>query len=626
MAEEIKVVIDVESNIDESTAKIKTQINEVKGAAEETKNSVNDLNEGASETTQLIDQATGGYAELAKRAVGAFKFIRAQISKNIAASKEWVASLSFSNLSTKVKAFGVALKASFKSGAIGAKALRGALIATGIGALVVAVGTIVAYWDDIVDAVTGYNSELDKAADAATASRKAQEGALQAISDSENILREQGKSEEDIQKLKEAQTQEVIKAAKIELQALKTKREGEIESYKKQKAFVEGMMNFLLFVPKMVARAIDGLINSIPYAVREVLGIGRSNIEGSIDRMVDGVSEAIIGTADEAVEETNQLIAEQEQLILKLENDAAGYRLQRRQAAKDAATKRQEDADEAAKKQLEKQQELQRKLLESEANYQGRLLDAQKQLDELVYNQQLSAEQQEINAVYDKFFAIEEAYAENAEILKQIEDQRNKEIAEINKTYREKEADELDTYNKKEQERAEMLRQFKVDSAFQTLSILRDLNTLYDKDNEEAARRAFQREKALNLAETIITTYTAAQKAYTSQLNPLDPTSLGRAQIAAGLAVASGLARAAVIARQKFEPSGGSSSLPSAQSAPSVTGLTPQFNIVGTSGTNQLAQSIGSQFDRPLRAYVVGGDVTTSQELERKRIKIATFG
>ena len=99
------------------------------------------------------------------------------------------------------------------------------------------------------------------------------------------------------------------KAAKIELQALKTKREGEIESYKKQKAFVEGMMNFLLFVPKMVARAIDGLINAIPSAVRSFLGIGRSNIEGSIDRMVDGVSEAIIGTADEAVEETNNRIA-----------------------------------------------------------------------------------------------------------------------------------------------------------------------------------------------------------------------------------------------------------------------------------------------------------------------------
>lgn len=626
MPEIIEFEFKIKSNVVESTQQLTDSINEVKGAADETKKSVNDLNEGASETTQLIDQATGGYAELAKRAVGAFKFIRAQIVKNIAVSKQWVASLSFSGLITKIKAFGLALKASFVQGTIGAKALRGALIATGIGALVVAIGTIVAYWDDIVDAVTGYNSELDKAADAATASRKAQEGALQAISDSENILREQGKSEEDIQKLKEAQTQEVIKAAKIELQALKTKREGEIESYKKQKAFVEGMMNFLLFVPKMVGRAIDGLINSIPYAVREFLGIGRSNIEGSIDRMVSGVSEAIIGTADEAVEETNKLIEEQEQLILKLENDAAGYRLERRKKRQEADKKAQEDADEAAKKQLEKQQELQRKLLESEANYQARLLDAQSQLDELVYNQQLSAEQQEINAVYDKFFALEEAYADNAEILKQIEEQRNKEIAEINKTYREKEADDKETDLQKEKEYRQKIKDLAVDSAMSTISSLKDLNSIYDKDNEEAARRAFQREKALNLVETIISTYSSAQKAFASQLIPGDPSSVVRAQIAAGVAVAGGLARAAVIARQKFESSDDSSTVPSTPPSPSVTGLTPQFNIVGTSGTNQLAQSIGSQFGQPLRAYVVGGDITSSQELERKRIKTATFG
>jgi hypothetical protein len=42
-------------------------------------------------------------------------------------------------------------------------------------------------------------------------------------------------------------------------------------------------------------------------------------------------------------------------------------------------------------------------------------------------------------------------------------------------------------------------------------------------------------------------TYVSAQKAYASQLVPGDPTSLGRAQLAAGLAVAAGLARVAMI-------------------------------------------------------------------------------
>jgi hypothetical protein len=70
---------------------------------------------------------------------------------------------------------------------------------------------------------------------------------------------------------------------------------------------------------------------------------------------------------------------------------------------------------------------------------------------------------------------------------------------------------------------------------------------------------------------------------------------------------------------------------PISATAPSVGGTpsapsAPQFNIVGQSGTNQLAQGIGGQFDQPIRAYVVGGDVTTSQQLQRQRVRTATFG
>lgn len=42
------------------------------------------------------------------------------------------------------------------------KGFRGALIATGIGALVVALGTVVAYWDDIVAYITDANEELEE--------------------------------------------------------------------------------------------------------------------------------------------------------------------------------------------------------------------------------------------------------------------------------------------------------------------------------------------------------------------------------------------------------------------------------------------------------------------------------
>jgi len=49
----------------------------------------------------------------------------------------------------------------------------------------------------------------------------------------------------------------------------------------------------------------------------------------------------------------------------------------------------------------------------------------------------------------------------------------------------------------------------------------------------------------------------------------------------------------------------------------------PQFNVVGTSGTSQIADLMGSQ--PPIKAYVVSSDVTTSQSLDRNIIESATI-
>lgn len=50
----------------------------------------------------------------------------------------------------------------------------------------------------------------------------------------------------------------------------------------------------------------------------------------------------------------------------------------------------------------------------------------------------------------------------------------------------------------------------------------------------------------------------------------------------------------------------------------------PSFNVVGTSGQNQIAQSLGNQ--APVKAYVVSNDVTTAQSLDRNIVQTATLG
>ena len=58
-------------------------------------------------------------------------------------------------------------------------------------------------------------------------------------------------------------------------------------------------------------------------------------------------------------------------------------------------------------------------------------------------------------------------------------------------------------------------------------------------------------------------------------------------------------------------------------SAPSMTA--PSFNTVGSSSTNQLAQTIGQQTQTPQRSFVVASDLTTAQALDRNIITNASI-
>ena len=87
-----------------------------------------------------------------------------------------------------------------------------------------------------------------------------------------------------------------------------------------------------------------------------------------------------------------------------------------------------------------------------------------------------------------------------------------------------------------------------------------------------------------------------------------------------------GAAQVAAIASQKFQPSGtgGGGTTPSVSTGAPTQATAPQFNIVGQSGFNQVAQAIGQQ--QPVQAFVVAQDVTTAQQLNNNIISAATVG
>jgi hypothetical protein len=148
------------------------------------------------------------------------------------------------------------------------------------------------------------------------------------------------------------------------------------------------------------------------------------------------------------------------------------------------------------------------------------------------------------------------------------------------------------------------------------------------KKKDKLAEKQFKIDKALRISQALIDTYSSAIKAFGSQIVVGDPTSLIRAKIAAGIATAFGLAQVTAIATQKF--------VPSATSAPPIGGAgggtgggaapqAPAFNIVGSSGVNQLSDAIAGQENRPVRTYVVASDVSTAQELDRNIIESASL-
>jgi len=157
------------------------------------------------------------------------------------------------------------------------------------------------------------------------------------------------------------------------------------------------------------------------------------------------------------------------------------------------------------------------------------------------------------------------------------------------------------------------------------LSAVSQLSAAFAKDDEQSKKKQFELQKKLSLASAIVAGIQAVQNAYkTAQGSPYTLVNPAYPFIQAGLAGAFATAQVAAIARTQYESP--SASISTGGSAPTAPSLSPSFNLVGQGGINQLAESISQQNKQPTRAYVVGSDVTTSQELERKRIKTATFG
>lgn len=168
--------------------------------------------------------------------------------------------------------------------------------------------------------------------------------------------------------------------------------------------------------------------------------------------------------------------------------------------------------------------------------------------------------------------------------------------------------------DEKDKARIKQLNEYRVQAVKDGLQTISNLAELFAGKSEKQQKRAFQVQKAVNIANAVIDTYKAANTALASSPPPFN-------YIAMAAAITAGLVNVKKIASQQFQSSSSSSGGSGTPSAPDVTSATPQFNTIGSSGINQLAQLQ----QQPVQAYVVSGEVTSAQALDRNRIQNATL-
>jgi hypothetical protein len=501
------------------------------------------------------------------------------------------------------------------------KVFRLALIGTGVGAIVIAVGALIANFDKIgpvvKKAINFALKPLKAIIDGIVASYYAVTDALGITSKAEREREKQAK----------------VNAANAKKRAAREKK----EAAQRQKE-LEKEIELQRQVAEAEQRRFDRKIRLLESEGKSTIRLRKQRARQALEeaKRLDRLAQEQVffkniyqGQVQEAQIAYND--------ILKEERD---YYKQRRQNAEQFRKDQAEIDFGIVDEEIELLAELDKIRQENEARFKT---EQQNELDE-------------VERKYDKLEAM--AYG-NAEALDEIEIARLNEKNEIELKYQteaynnkkaleDKAEEDRKERDAKKREETQALNDFITDSALQTLDVVNQFAQLRaDKfeslnqqilDNEELtdqqkekmlaennrkAKRAFEIQKAANIAQAVIATYQGANAIFASAAaNPATVLFPAQPFIAAGLAVAGGLANVASISRQKFEGAslggGGDTGAPDLGGGEAVA---PQFNVVGDSSLNQLAQLQ----QQPTQAFVVSGEVTSAQALDRNRVTNATL-
>lgn len=455
------------------------------------------------------------------------------------------------------------------------KFLRGAIIATGIGALVVLVGELIANFDKIKNAINGVNDASKDLQASTKATTELNKKNLETLNNQENILKLQGKTEREILMMKIDGQKKVVESIKNELAAQKVVNEEKIQGSKRNQRVLQFTIKLLSAAPLLLLKTIDflgegveKLINSVTQSAvgKKIFGLEPIDVDFGLsekaNKLIEKASTLVFDPSETEAQGKEDLKKLEEQL-LQQENALAGFQLRVIDMDAKAAKVKQDkidkiEADAKSKKAKQDAKDLAEKLrLEKEEEDRRKFTLEEKERLENEYTQSILSNQiQEENAVHDKYFALIEAAKQYGEDVTVLEEAREHEINEIKKKFA-----------KEDLERQQAVEDAKIGLAIDGVGALINLTSAFAKDNEKSQRRAFEINKKLQIAQAIMQTYQGANAIFASAAaNPSTVLFPAQPFIAAGIAIANGLANVVNISKQQFQtssPGGGQQQTPS---------------------------------------------------------------
>jgi len=330
------------------------------------------------------------------------------------------------------------IKASFGSFVSAAKAgltgIKGAVAATGLGLLVIAIGTLYAYWDDIKGAVSGVSSEQEKLNALSAANLSMENEKTENLNAQDNTLRLQGLSERQILELKVKQYNSNIKAMEANIENARITLKSQIDAEKRNRDILKGILEFIQLPLLTVLRTID--------EIAAFAGFDTNLAQGLLD-----FESSFLFDEKKVKEEGEKAIKEQEKTLTKLKNDRDGLVLeiqkmdkQQAEDRKKAAQQALADAKDNAAARLAAQRELQDAELElMDEGVEKELLRNKYKYERLIednkLNEKLTAtEKKKIND------ALAEEKLQQDEVIRKEEEKKKKEREEEEKKAAEEKA------------------------------------------------------------------------------------------------------------------------------------------------------------------------------------------